>query len=184
MEVERWLAPTIGAIAMSSAVGLVAVYAWGMSVPEHYAATVVAQVPGDPVTVFAALSDPERRPQWAPGVARIGQVSDDLLGRPVWRELDPTNDRFEFSVVSAEFPVWCTTTTKPEEIGVAATWTWTVAPAGTGTAVTLSEEGEISNPLFRGIWALRYGAYQQVEQDLAALSRHLGGDGVVARAGT
>jgi hypothetical protein len=181
VDTERWLAPLVGAIAISTALVVVGVYAWGLSVPERHLVTVSAVVPRDAEAAFAVVADPAERPRWAPQVARIGRVDDDPGGRRVWRELDETGDRFEFSIVSDAFPTVVLTATRPEEIGMTATWTWTVSPADGGARVTLTEDATIRNPLFRGVWALRTGPWAQVEGDLSALARHLGGTGAVTR---
>ncbi len=181
MNVERWLPPIVGGIAVSTALSVVGVYAFGRSLPAHHEVTVRAVVPADPAVVHALVSDPARRTKWMPRVARIGQVADDALGRPVWRQLDPADDRFEFAVVSAAYPSFVVSAARPEEIGMSVTWSWTVSPAPGGSEIALTESAEIPNELFRGVWGLRYGPYAQVERDLAALAAHLGGAGPVTR---
>lgn len=181
MDAERWLPPVVGGIALSTALAVVGVYAYGRWLPEHHEVTVRTVVPGEPAAVHALLADPSRRTEWAPRVVRVGRVDDDPLGRPVWRELDPADDRFEFAVVTDAFPTMVTTVAKPEEIGMTATWTWTVAPAPGGVEVALTEAADIPNELFRGVWGLRYGPYAQVERDLGALAAHLGGTAPLTR---
>lgn len=181
VDTERWLAPLVGVIAIGSAVAVVAVYAFGETLGVTHDATVATVVPGAPEAVFAALAEPSARREWAPHVARVGRVEDAPDGRSTWRELDEHDDRFEFVVVSDTFPTFEIAAAKPEEIGMAATWTWTVAPSGSATEVRLRERGDIANPLFRGVWGLRTGAYGQIERDLGAFGRYVGGDGAVRR---
>ncbi len=181
MDAERWLPPLVGGIAISTALAVVGVYAYGHSLPARHEVTVRAVVPGDPAEVHALLADPSRRTAWMPRVVRVGRVEDDALGRPVWRQLDPADDRFEFAVVSDAFPSVVLTAAKPEEIGMSVTWTWTVSPRGEGVEVALTEVGDIPNELFRGVWSLRSGPYAQVERDLGAFAAHLGSDAPVSR---
>ena len=180
MDHERWLAPLTGAIAMGTALGIVAVYVYGRELPVEHVATVSTRVPVAPARAWELLSDPGRRPDWTPHVARIGRV-EDVAGRPTWRELDASQDRFDFTVVSDTFPTFEVAAAHPEDIGMIATWRWTLAADGDGTRVTLTERGSIDNLLFRGVWALRTGPWEGVEEDLSAFGRALGGDGVLQR---
>jgi uncharacterized protein YndB with AHSA1/START domain len=173
---ERWLAPLTGGIAVTVSVVLVAIYAYGESLPIGHEASVVREVRAPPEVVWALLSAPERRPEWAPGVDRIGRV-DDLGGEPVWRELDASNDRFEFVVEEARYPTFRYRTAKPEDVGIDATWTWTLEPRPTGTRLTLRVEGEVENTLYRGIWALRDGPEAAIRQDLDAFAARVDGRG-------
>ncbi len=180
MDVERWLAPLTGVIAVSTGLAIVAVYVYGRTLPVEHVSTVVTRAPVPPEEAWALLSDPSRRPEWAPGVARVGKIAD-VVGRETWRELDDSDDRFDFSIVSATYPTWEVAIARPEDIGMVGGWTWTLSPEGSGTLVAVTERGAIDNLLFRGVWALRTGPWDAVERDAAAFSRALGGDGRTER---
>lgn len=181
MDVERWLAPLTGAIAVGTGLAVVAVYAYGRSLPVEHDVSVSALAPVPPEQAWALLSDPKRRVEWVPDVEKVGQIGE-VAGRETWRELDPSEDRFDFSIVSATFPVWEVAIARPEDIGMTGGWTWSLSAEGPGTRVTVRERGEIANLLFRGVWALRTGPWDAIERDAAAFSRALGGDGRVERA--
>jgi hypothetical protein len=175
-EAPRWLAPASGTVALGFGVGLVAFYTWGRAIPAHHVATVVAEVPVDPNTVGALLSDIERRPSWRPGVTRIGRVEDTSDGRAVWRELGPGGDRFDFVVLEAQPERLVIETARPEDIGMRAMWTWTVEAHGAGSRIALTEDGSVDNELFRGVWTVTDGPWEAIERDLDAFVRALGVD--------
>jgi hypothetical protein len=181
MDAERWLAPLTGAIAVGTGLAVVAVYSYGRSLPPEHDVAVSAVAPVSPEQAWALLSDPKRRTEWAPDVEKVGQVGE-VAGRETWRELDASEDRFDFSIVSRTFPVWEVAIARPEDIGMRGGWTWTLAPEGAGTRVTVRERGTIDNLLFRGVWAIRTGPWDAIERDAAAFSRALGGDGHTERA--
>ncbi|MCA9488542.1 MAG: SRPBCC family protein, partial [Myxococcales bacterium] len=72
MDHERWLAPLTGVIAIGTGLSIVAVYAYGRSLPVEHEVTVIAWAPVPPEKAWELLSDPTRRPEWAPRVERIG----------------------------------------------------------------------------------------------------------------
>jgi uncharacterized protein YndB with AHSA1/START domain len=180
MEAPGWLAPFTGIVALGTSLSLVAVYMFGLSRPEAHEATVRAalSVPAD--DVWALLTDMEQRPRWRPKVERIGKL-DDEKGLPSWRELDPRGNRFDFLVVEQQRPRLVLAVARPEDLGMTATWQFTVEPAGTGSVVTVTENGALDNPFFRGWWWMTTGPYAGIEPDLRALGEVLGAEVVLER---
>lgn len=182
MAPPNWLAPLTGGVSLATCFGLVGVYAYGRAQPADHASTVTAEVPAGPDEVMALLTAFDRRPEWRPHVERIARIADGEGGRPVWRELDPSGDRFDFVVAEVGADTLSLHTAHPEDIGMVATWTWTVTPGeGRGSRITLTERGTVDNEFFRGYWALADGQYRAIEEDLAALSAALGGTSALAR---
>ncbi len=56
-----------------------------------------------------------------------------------------------------------------EGLGYSGTWTWRFAPEGAGTRVTLTEDGEVSNLLFRFLARFVFGYTKSIEEALQAL---------------
>lgn len=175
MDAPGWLAPVTGTLAMATGLGLVGVYAFGLSVPAEHHVAVRTHVDVPPNEVQSLLVDFPRRPEWRPYVTRIGRVDDTPQGQPVWRELDRGGDRFDFTVVAVGPGEVVLATARPDDIGIRATWTWTIAPENGGTAITLTEDGAVDNPFFRGYWALADGPWEAIEEDLGAFAAMLGG---------
>lgn len=170
-----WLAPVSGALAMGLAGAWVGVYAYGSAVPERHRAEAVLRLATPPDRVWALVGDPGRRPEWHADIARIGRI-EDRDGRPVWRQLDQEDDRFDLWVVASEPPRQVVLEiADPDQIGLEARWTWTLSPvASGGTEVRLVQEGAVDNPVWRGVWALRFGPYHVVESELTGLATFFG----------
>ena len=58
-----------------------------------------------------------------------------------------------------------------EQLGMVARWTWELEGDETTARVTLREETRIDNPVWRGIYELRYGRGATVDEELNALVR-------------
>jgi hypothetical protein len=54
------------------------------------------------------------------------------------------------------------------------TWTWEIAPAPGGSRLTITERGEIYNPIFRFMARLIFGYTGTMESCLAAMKQRLG----------
>ena len=147
----------------------VGIYAYGRSQPATWVAeeSVVVSAPID--QVWALVGDPARRSEWHPNVRSITRI-EDRDGLPVWRELDPGGDRFDWVVVSRDPPHRLVTEAgDPEQTGVTSGWTWALAEDAGKTRVTLTEHSRIDNPVWRGVYVLRYGPDATVRRELQAL---------------
>lgn len=181
-EGEAPLAKAIGAVTALVVLTVVGVYGYGMSQPETHDVAGQLQLEASPTEVYAFLADFAHRPDWRPRVARIGRIQDDTEGHPVWRELDASDDRFDFAVVEQrEGERIVLATASPEQIGYDATWTFEVAPGSQGTLLTAQERGTIANPLWRGLFYLQAGPWEGLEQELAWIAEGLDDDAVAQR---
>jgi hypothetical protein len=170
MSVERWVAPASGAVMATIFLTLVGLYAYGVSKPEAYVTEGSVELSASPEQVMALLVDFPRRPEWRPGVARIGRIDDDPNGRAVWRELDQGDDRFDFVVVEQGPNRLVLGTASVDQVGVDTTWTFEVLPAPSGHArVRLTSRGVVDHPLYRGLFWLRSGPTASTKAELSWL---------------
>jgi uncharacterized protein YndB with AHSA1/START domain len=155
----------------------VSIYAYGLRQPEAWVAEESILVDAPIGEVWGLVGDPARRPEWHPNVRSISRI-EDRDGLPVWRELDPGGDRFDWVVVSRDPPRRLETEAgDPEQTGVTSGWTWALAEDAGKTRVTLTEHSRIDNPVWRGVYVLRYGPDATVRRELQALHEAFGGGG-------
>lgn len=174
-EGEAPLAKAIGAVTALVVLSVVGVYGYGVSRPVTHTLEGQLDLAAPPAEVYGLLSDFERRPTWRPQVERIGRIQDDDEGHPVWRELDASDDRFDFvvlDVVEGERVVLGTAS--PEQIGYDARWTFQVAPGPSGSRLVVEEVGTIANPLWRGLHYLQGGPWGGLERELHLVAAGLG----------
>jgi len=173
---ERAVGWVSGVFTMGLVGSVIGTYVYGSSQPEEHEVLAYVDVPVSVDEAYALLSDLEARPSWRPRVDRIGRIHDDGEGRQVWRELDHGGDRFDLKVMALTPPHEVVfATASPEQIGYDAVWTWHLRATDTGSLVTLTEVGEIDNPLWRGIFYLRSGPEETVLSELQLLSTRFGG---------
>lgn len=55
------------------------------------------------------------------------------------------------------------------------TWTFALKPVGGGTELTITEDGEVYNPIFRAVQKLVLSPYKTIDTYLAALRQHMAG---------
>ena len=172
---ERWLTTTVGALTLGLAVAVVAVYAWGRSIPEQQSATASAEFAVAPQRIWEVLGDPARRSDWRPRVDRVGRIDDDAEGRPVWRELAHDEDRFDFRIDAREPGRRITIAiAAPDQIGIAGGWDYRIEPSSAGSRLSVTETRRIANPLWRGMFHLRRDSHATVDQELDMLANFLG----------
>ena len=174
MSAERWLAPASGAVMTVAFGGVLTVYMYGASQPAGFTAAGTVVVPAPPATVAALLTDLAARPTWRPEVARIARIDDDRDGRPVWRQLDASDDRFDLLVVELSPERVVFGTAAPEQVGIDTVWTYDLAPSDAGTRVRVQANGRMEQPLFRGLFLLRGAPRASVRAELLPLAAAFG----------
>lgn len=119
----------------------------GLLLPEAHHASVQRVVAGTPEAVWTAITDVEGMSAWRPGLDRAERLPP-RDGLPVWRESGPTGT-MTLQVTELQAPRRMVTRIADEGLPFGGTWTYVVEPEGDGSRVTLTEDGEIHNPLFR-----------------------------------
>lgn len=148
----------------------------GFLLPETHtaSATLVLQQPAR--AVWDRVSDPGQTPDWQPGVASA-RLDAPLDGHPVWIQ-DAEWGEVPLQVVESVAPRRLVTRIAPEAIGLedlgfGGTWTWEVATTGSGTTVRITEDGQVSSPVFRIFMALR-GTDANLRSTLEGLAASFG----------
>ena len=145
-------------------VALVAiVFAVGMMLPVAHTATRTAQVAKPPEEVWALIATPERFPVWRSGMKSAS--SPQTEGRwSGWRE-EGKFGPMAYAVVEADAPRKLVARIEGER-SFGGTWTYLLEPAEGGTRLTITEDGEVFNPLFRFMSRFVFGHHATIDQYL------------------
>ena len=156
------------AIAVLVALILVVV-AIGYALPVGHVASRDLTLSQPPDRVYAVLTDVERYPQWRKDVTAV-QI---LSSAPVrWLEKGGNGDiTFEFAELQP--PARIVSRIADPNLPFGGTWTYELIPQGNGTRLTITERGEVYNPLFRFMSRFVFGHTATMEQFLAALKQGL-----------
>jgi uncharacterized protein YndB with AHSA1/START domain len=117
----------------------------GYSLPVAHVATHDVVVNAAPDVVFARISDPAGYRGWRPDLESVEILGTDPLR---WRERSG-GDVITYEATERSAPQRFVTRIADESLPFGGTWTWELQPQGTGTRVTITERGEVYNPLFR-----------------------------------
>jgi len=151
---------------------IAAVVAAGALLPVKHTATRSRRFRARPEQVWVAVTAVEAYPSWR-------EVKVELLppqnGHRMWREIDRHNNAITFEATEEQAPGRLVTTIADRKLPFGGSWTWQLAPApGDACDVTITENGEIYNPLFRFMARFVFGYTATMDGVLAGLEKKVG----------
>lgn len=117
----------------------------GFSLPVAHVATRDAVVNAPAAAVFARISDPARYREWRTDLDDVELLGTDPLR---WRERR-AGDAITYEATERHAPRRFVTRIADPDLPFGGTWTWELQPDPAGTRVTITEHGEVYNPVFR-----------------------------------
>jgi uncharacterized protein YndB with AHSA1/START domain len=164
----KWALMAFGGLA---ALGAVAA-AVGYVLPKGHKASRTITVAAPPDAVFGAIADVRRYPEWRRDVKSVDVAPDDGKGL-LFREHGGSGDvLFRFETMDA--PRRLVARIADPSLPFGGTWTYELQPGGAGTALTITEDGEVYNPIFRVMQKLFFSPYKTIDMYQADLKRRLG----------
>jgi uncharacterized protein YndB with AHSA1/START domain len=139
----KWLLVGLLVIAALAAI----VVAAGAMLPVEHAASREGVFPAAPEAIWRLITDVDGFPTWRPDVKRVTRLPE-REGKAHWTE-ETTSGRITFAVERMESPRLLVVRIADPDLPFGGTWTYELTPAAGGTTLTLTEHGEIYNPLFR-----------------------------------
>ena len=156
-----------------AAVGLV--YAVGWFLPVDHVASRSASFGRPPQEVYDLVADVATYPQWWPDIAKV-EMLPSAAGRIRFREHMSTGP-VVMEVVEAAPPTRFVTRISDPDQPFGGTWTFELAPENAGTRLTITERGEVYDPLFRFLSRFVFGHTGTMDSFLVALGGKLGSIG-------
>lgn len=150
---------------------LVAVVGWFL--PRGHHASVTGTIGAPPSQVFDLLVDVTRYPEWRHGVKTIELLPDDGEGTR-FRE-DGPNGAIVFRIEHAEGPNALRVRIDDRTQPFGGTWTYVLTPIVGGTRLTITEDGEVYNAIFRFLSRFVFSQTATMEQFVADLKRAVTG---------
>lgn len=166
-----WVWVGVIAAAVGLTVALAAVV--GTTLPVGHEVTRSERVPATQAAIWDRITQPAGYPSWRSDISSVEVLPPDA-GRLRWRERSGSGT-MTYIVESAALPVELVARIAELDAPFGGTWTIRLAPDGAGTRVTVTERGEVYNPILR--FAARYvvGHTATIDRWLADLSRSFGG---------
>ena len=160
-----------GVVVIVGVVAVVAVIGWML--PVGHEASRNADFPAPAADVYALVSGVNDYAAWWPDIVRVEMLVDEP-GRTTFRE-HMSDGPIVMTVVSRTPPTEFVTKIDDPDQPFGGTWTFAISPVGDGSRLTITERGEIYNPIFRALARFIFGYTTTMESFLAAASRRLGG---------
>jgi uncharacterized protein YndB with AHSA1/START domain len=147
--------------------GLLAILVAGIGtlLPRDHVAMRSATLPAAPDAVFAAIADVGSYGAWRTSLSAV-EVLPPSDGRAHWIEVSG-HRRIAMEQVEREPPRRLVTRIADADLPFGGTWTFELTPEENGTHVTITERGEIRNPIFRTMarFVFGYGATMETFLD-------------------
>jgi uncharacterized protein YndB with AHSA1/START domain len=153
--------------------GLVALMALiGALLPKAHVARRRVPLHRSPEQVWALISDIDLYASWRPDLKRVVRLPE-VEGRPCWRE-ETRRGAITFERIDASPPARLVTRIADRTLPFGGTWTYAVDAAPDGSTLTITEEGEVYNPIFRFLSRFVFGHTATIDAYLKAVGRKLG----------
>ncbi len=166
----RWLLIAVAGLM----VVIAAVWLIGLGLPQDHSATVSRDLPASIGVVWERITDPEDMPRWRPDVNAVEVLESRNDGLPRWRERG-SRGAMTLQATRVEPLDLIVLQIADEGLPFGGTWTYRLEPTASGTRLTITEDGEIYNPIFRFVsrFVLGYEGtmtryLDALEEDLAA----------------
>jgi uncharacterized protein YndB with AHSA1/START domain len=172
----KWILIVLGAL-----IGSVVLMALiGLLLPKAHIATssITLQQPTD--SVWAVVRDLGDHPTWWADIESSERL-EDRNGHEVWLQRDRRGASMPLEVVMENAPSHLVTRIAADDLPFAGTWTYEIEPVEGGCRVTVTEAGEVYNPLFRFVSRFVFGHHATLESFLAALGQRFGERPTVTR---
>ena len=167
--VLRWIGAVFGLVVFV----LLLAIGWGTSLPLSHAAACSTVINQPTHAVWSLVSDVDRFHTWRSDVTHAERRhSPD--GREEWVETDRYGHTVPFAIVSVQPDRRLVSKIADPTLPFGGTWTYALVPAHGGTQITIAEDAEIYNPVFRLLARYAFGYTSAMRRYLADLGRHFG----------
>jgi uncharacterized protein YndB with AHSA1/START domain len=152
-----------------SVIAIIAIIGWLL--PVGHVASRSAVVAAPPQAVFDTITDVETFPVWWKDISRVEMLPPEN-GRARFRQHSSTG-AMVMEVIERTPPSRFVTRIADPDQQFGGTWTWEIGPEGAGSRLTITERGEVYNPIFRFISRFIFGHTTTIDSCLAALQSRL-----------
>lgn len=144
----------------------------GSLLPQHHSAQRTALLPQPPEKVWATITDIVGYPSWRKDVSKVELMAFND-SQHVWREQSEHGSSITYSADKWEPPRHLVTRIANKDLPFGGSWDYTIVPSGTGSTITITENGEIYNPIFR-LMSRIMGNTATIDSYLKSLKTKLG----------
>lgn len=161
----------LAAVALFAAVLLALALVGSLLSPHHVArASITLNQPAD--SVWSVIRDLAAYPSWWSRVEAMERIPD--RPRETWSQRDIYGDEIPIEIVESQPALRLVTRIAAEDLPYGGTWTYELTASVAGTTLTITEDGEVRNPIFRLMSRFVFGHYGTLDAYLQALGHRFG----------
>jgi uncharacterized protein YndB with AHSA1/START domain len=161
----KWL--LIAAVSLASL--LILIIAIGALLPKKHTVSRTVALHHPAEAVWNLISGP---PTWRPDITNY-QLLPMHDGHPMWRETDKHGQSITYEAIESVPLRRLVTQIADPKLPFGGTWVYEIVPAGDSSTLTITENGEVYNPLFRFVSRFIMGQTATLDAYLKALSAKL-----------
>ena len=155
-------------------VGIVALI--GSRLPKSHVASRSIYLRKSPREVYAVVRDFGSAPKWRSDVKQM--EVEALPGRPVYFREVGKNGTVNYELVEDVPAQRMVTRIRDTDLGYSGQWTYFFVAENGGTRVTIREDGEVSNVIFRFMSRYVFGQTATIDSYLTSLAKRFGEEAV------
>ena len=144
----------------------------GSMLPKAHVASRSILLHRSPQDVYTVVRDFASAPKWRPDVKRMEVEAPQ--GGPVYFREEGKHGTVNYELVEDVPSQRMVTRIRDTDLGYSGQWTYSFTPENGGTRVTIREDGEVSNVLFRFMSRYVFGQTSMIDSYLTSLAKHFG----------
>ena len=145
----------------------------GAMLPQNHVATRTVELPQPPDRVWNAVADVAKYPSWRSNVTSVDILPTPTGATAAWREHD-RHGSLAYVASDAVEPTHLTTRISDTDKPFGGGWTFDIAQSKSGGSIlTITEHGEVYNPLFRFVSRFIIGHTATIDTYIGDLTKHL-----------
>lgn len=161
----------VGVVAgLALLIGIVALI--GSRLPKSHVASRSILLRPSPQEVYAVVRDFDSAPRWRSDLKRI--EVDARPGGPVYFREEAKHGTVNYELVEDVPAQRMVTRIRDTDLGYSGQWTYLFTPENGGTRVTIREDGEVSNVIFRFMSRYVFGQTATIDSYLNSLAKQFG----------
>ena len=163
----RWALYVVIAVALLALIVVIV----GAMLPRQHSASRTARIAMPPEALYALLTDVSRYPSWRAGLKSLERLPDKQ-GMPAWIE-DANGMKIPMRFERMEAPSLLVGRIDSTELAFGGTWTYRIVPAPGGSDLTITEDGEVYNVVFRFMSRFVFGYHATMDAFIRGLQAHV-----------
>ena len=160
----KWVLRVLGVLAAI----IFVIAAIGFLLPVKHTASRTMSLQVSPEKLWQTITSLSELPSWRKDLQKV-DVLPDRTGHAVWRETDKSGDAITFEMVESDAPRRLVTKIADTDLAFGGSWTYEIIPTPTGSQLTITENGEVYNPIFRFVSRFIMGHHATIDAYIESL---------------